>query len=179
MDQGYEGGAAARRLEHAPDGSGPIPEGEGGPTSSQVAVVGEVASSGLVAARLEAIEDDARVTLRVGSAFVEAGVDLSVDAAVLRTALRRGEPVIAQREGGRWVVLGALRTAATPGVDEGEEFTLKARRIAVEAAHEFSVVTGAASLVLRAYGHVETLAQDITARASGVHKIIGRMIRLN
>lgn len=170
MDQAYEG--AAWGAERAPD--------DGEPVSSRIAVAGEAAPLGLVAVRVEAIDEAARtVRLRVGGAGVDANIDPSVDPAVLRTALRRGERVITQREAGAWVVLGALRTAATPGVDEGDEFTLKARRIMVEAAHEFSVVSGAASLVLRAYGHVETLAHDITARASGVHRIIGRMIRLN
>ena len=40
-------------------------------------------------------------------------------------------------------------------------------------------MSGAASLVLRAFGQVETLADQITSRAASVHKIIGRVIRLN
>jgi hypothetical protein len=56
---------------------------------------------------------------------------------------------------------------------------IKARRLALTADHEIAMVSGAATLVLRAFGFVETVAQDITTRAAGVHKIIGRMIRLN
>ncbi len=135
---------------------------------------------GLVAVRLVGLHEDERAAdLRVGSETTRASLDSAVDLAVLRTALSRGERVIAQREATGWIVLGALRTAATPGVDEGDDFVIKARRVAVVAANEFSVVSGAASLVLRAYGQVETLAENITTRASGLHKIIGRMLRLN
>lgn len=152
------------------------------PASAKTAIRRSAAApAGLAAVMLEAFDAKSRTaSLRVGHGeVIEATVDPAVDAAVLRTALSRRERVIAQAEESGWVVLGALRTAATPGVDEGDEFAIKARRISVEAAHEFSVVSGAASVVLRAYGQVETLAQDITSRASQVHKIIGRMIRLN
>ncbi|WP_437483303.1 hypothetical protein WME75_42575 [Sorangium sp. So ce1014] len=173
MDQANGAAAATWRSEGTFEG--------GEPVSSRITVKpADQASAGLVAVLLGAIDEAARTAaIRIDGEEVEATVDPSVDPAVLRTALRRRERVIAQREGGAWVVLGALRTAATPGVDEGDDFTIKARRVTVEAAHEFSVISGAASFVLRAYGHVETLAQDITARASGVNKIIGRMIRLN
>lgn len=134
----------------------------------------------LVAAQLVELDEEARTaTLRVGTAVARAVLDGAVDLSVMRTALARRERVIAQREAAGWLVVGALRTAATPGVDEGDDFIIKARRVAVQAAHEFSVVSGAASLVLRAYGQVETLAEDITSRAAGLHKLIGRMIRLN
>jgi hypothetical protein len=136
--------------------------------------------TGLVAARLESFDDDRReVRLEVGREVVTAALDAAVESAVIRTALARHERVIAQYEATGWVVLGTLRTAATPGVDEGDQFVIKARRISVSAAHELSFVTGAASLVMRAQGQVETFAENITARASSLHKIIGRMIRLN
>jgi hypothetical protein len=134
----------------------------------------------LCALRIESFDEATRtVTLLAGDEVGTASLDAALDPAVLRTAKVRGERVIAQREGGAWVVLGALRTAATPGVDEGDEFLIKARRVAVVAAHELSLVTGAASLALRARGHIESIGQDITSRAASVHKIIGRMIRLN
>lgn len=117
--------------------------------------------------------------LDVDGVTVAAALDDALSPRVLATALVRGERVIAQREGGGWVVLGAMRTAPTPGVDEGDEFLIKARRVAVAADHEFSITSGLASFAVRAQGFVETLGRDITARASGVHKIIGRMIRLN
>ncbi|KYF70867.1 hypothetical protein [Sorangium cellulosum] len=140
----------------------------------------EPAAPQLVAVRLEAFDEEAgRAVLRVGAEAAPAAIDPSVEPAVLRTALQRRERVIAQQEQGGWVVLGALRTSATPGVDEGDEFVIRARRIALLGASEVSLVSGMSSVVLRAFGFVETLGQDITARASGVHKIVGRMIRLN
>ncbi|WP_148313700.1 hypothetical protein [Sorangium cellulosum] len=133
-----------------------------------------------MAAALAGFDEESRtVSVQVGGEVVSAALDPAVEPAVVRTALRRHERVIAQREAAGWVVVGALRTTATPGVDEGDEFAIKARRIAMEAAHEISMVTGAASIVLRAYGQIETFAQDITTRASSLHKIIGRMLRLN
>ena len=136
--------------------------------------------SGLQALSVEAFDEAARiVTLVVGRDVVEAALDPALDPRVVKTALARGERLIAQHDGQGWVALGALRTAPTPGVDEGDEFTIKARRVDIVAEHELSVRAGAASLVLRAYGYVETVAEDITTRAVGVHKIIGRMIRLN
>lgn len=138
------------------------------------------APAGLVAVVAEAFDEGGRVaTIVVGRQRITAGLDGSVDAAVLRTAVARGERVIAQREADGWVVLGALRTAATPGVDEADEFAIKAKRISVQAEHELCMTSGAASFVIRALGHVETIADSITARASSVHKIIGRVIRLN
>jgi hypothetical protein len=134
----------------------------------------------LAALRLASVDEERRTAMvGTGGLTFEARLDDSLSPAVLVTALSRGEPVIAQREATGWVVLGALRTAPTPGVDEGDEYRIKARRIALESAHELSLVSGAASLVLRAYGHVETLAEDITSRAAGVHKVIGRLLRLN
>lgn len=168
---------ARRFAENSPAEGAPLRPIEAEARAAEAVVVPLV---GLVAVRVEALDEaQRRASLRVGRELVEARLDPSVDLAVARTALARGERLIAQREIEGWVVLGALRTAATPGVDEGEEFVIKARRVAVEADHELSLVSGAASLVLRAFGQVETLAESITARASSVHKIIGRVIRLN
>jgi hypothetical protein len=134
----------------------------------------------LVAARLVAFDHEARAAqLDVGGVVVDAILDEALSPRVLATALARGERVVAQREEAGWVVLGALRTAPTPGVDEGDEFLIKARRVAIAVEHEFAVVSGLASLAVRAQGFVETLAHDITTRASGIHKIAGRIIRLN
>lgn len=134
----------------------------------------------LCSAALEALGDDGTwASIRVGARVLRAAVDRAVDPAVLATALARQERVIVERDGRSWTVIGALRTSATPGVDEGVEFVIKAKRIALDAAHELSLVSGAASVVMRAYGRVETLAEDITSRASRLHTIVGRMIRLN
>lgn len=136
--------------------------------------------SGLAALPASSLDEEARtVVLRHGPATVTAKLDAALDTRVVRTAIARGERLIAQREGAEWVALGALRTAPTPGVDEGDEYTIKARRLALSADHEIALVSGASTLVLRAFGFVETVAQDITTRAAGVHKIVGRMIRLN
>jgi len=149
------------------------------PTSTRTPARHE-ASFEMAAAVVEAFDEAARTaSLRLGSLAFTATLDASVDPAVIQTALRRRERLIVQREDEGWIVVGALRTAATPGVDEGDEFMIKARRVAVIVAHEFNVVTTAASFAIRALGQVETLAQDITTRAASVHKIVGRIIRLN
>jgi len=136
--------------------------------------------AGLAALEIEAFDEDQRVVvLRLGSDRVEAALDAALDPVVVKTALARGERLIAQPEGAGWVALGALRTAPTPGVDEGDEYVIKARRVALAGAHEISLVSGAAALVLRAHGVAEMVARDITSRAAGLHKIVGRMLRLN
>jgi len=140
----------------------------------------EPAAFGCTAAAVEAFDEERRVvTLRIGRGKVEAALDPALSEAVVKTAVRRGERLIAQREPEGWIVLGALRTSPTPGIEAADEYVIEAKRVLVEAAHEFSVTSGASRLVLRAYGYIESLAQDITTRASGVHKIVGRMIRLN
>jgi hypothetical protein len=136
--------------------------------------------AGLTAVRLTALDVERRsAQIVVAGETVTATLDDALSSRVVATALARGERVIAQREATGWVVLGSLRTSDTPGVDEGEEFVIKAKRVLVSAEHEFAVVSGAASLVLRAHGAIETLAKDITSRASSLHKIVGRLIRLN
>lgn len=137
-------------------------------------------STGLVAVTAESFDEARRtLVLHLGEGPVEASLDPSVEAAVVSTALRRRERLLAQEELTGWVVVGALRTSATPGVDEGDEFFIKARRVAIVVAHEFNVVTGTASFAMRAIGHIETMAHDITTKAASVHKLVGRMIRLN
>lgn len=140
----------------------------------------EPAASGMVAARIASLDEAARTAvLSIGTRSVTASIDPSVDPAVLRTAIARGERVIAQPEDGAFIVLGTLRTTATPGVDDIDDLTLRAKRVAIEAEHEIRLRSGSASLVLRARGYIESIASDITSRASSLHKIVGRMIRLN
>ncbi|XXX80862.1 hypothetical protein WMF30_19080 [Sorangium sp. So ce134] len=171
------GERAAEALEEQGEGAPP----NDAPRSARTAVRWTApAWPELTAARLDAFDEERRTArLRAGGASVEAAVDPAVSASVLRTALARGERVIVEADRGGFTVVGALRTAATPGVDEADEFRIKASRVTVDAAHEISLVSGAATLVLRAVGQVETLAENIVSRASSVHKIIGRMIRLN
>lgn len=110
---------------------------------------------------------------------VEATLAKCVDPIVAETAVARGETVIVQEGEQGLVVLGVLRTTATPGVDKGDEFVIEANRVKVVGAHEVSMISGAAQVAVRAIGMVETIATNITTRAAGVHKLIGRMLHLN
>jgi hypothetical protein len=135
----------------------------------------------LHAVRLDTEKREA--TLRVdgpaSASEVAARLDSALDPAVVETAIARGERLIVQREGGAFVVLGALRTAATPGLERGQDYTIEASRIFLRADNEMKLVSGSVQIALRAIGQVETIARDITARASAVHKLIGRMLHLN
>lgn len=134
----------------------------------------------LIALAPESFDEQAGlVTLRIGDRSVDAAIDAALHPSVVKTALARGERLIVQREGGSFVVLGALRTAPTPGVDPGEDYEIVAKRVAVRGAHELRLESGEATLVLRAYGMIETVAKDISARASRAHKLIGRLLQLN
>jgi hypothetical protein len=134
----------------------------------------------MAALELVGLDEERRMaTLQRGRREVTATVPDFVDLVVLRGALARGERVIAQPEEGDWIVLGVLRTRATPGLDPGDDYTIEARRVRIEALHDFRVRAGKASFVMRARGMVETLAVDITSRARAAHKIVGRLIRLN
>ena len=128
-------------------------------------------------------EEHRQVTLRIerpGTPIdVLARLDTALEAVVVQTAVARGERLIAQQDGADWVVLGALRTSATPGIDRGDEYAIDARRIHLRADTELKLTSGLAQFALHAAGHVETIARDITTRASSVHKLIGRMLHLN
>lgn len=125
------------------------------------------------------VEEPVSIEARIGAQSVVAVLDPSVDAAVIETARKTGERLLIQPEGDRWLVLGALRTRATPGVDEMDEVVIKGRRLRLEGTDEVQLVSAAASLVLRVSGAVETIAREITTRATGVHKLIGRVLHLN
>jgi hypothetical protein len=130
-------------------------------------------------ARIHAF-DGAAIRLIVGGQIVDATVDASVHPAVLRGAAERGERVLCERdERGVWVVLGALRTQPTPGIDAVDAYTIEADKVTIRGRSEVSIVTEAAGLVVRALGEVETYADKIISRAEGVHKIVGRILRLN
>jgi hypothetical protein len=138
----------------------------------------QVAMPAMTAAKALFLEGDS-VRIQVGSAVVLARLDPSVHPSVVATAVARGERVIAQREDEAWVVLGVLRTSPTPGIEEADEYVIKAARVRVRAADEVTLASGTSSLAVRAYGAVETIAEQITSRASAVHKIVGRMLHLN
>jgi len=120
------------------------------------------------------------VILDLGGKLVAAMLDASVHPTVIAGACKRRERVLIERgEDGAIVVLGALRTQPTPGIDAAETFTIEAKRISLDAGEELSLKAQTAAVVLRAVGEVETYAERILSRAEGVHKIIGRMLRLN
>lgn len=134
---------------------------------------------GLMTAIVDEITETG-VVLRLGGALVPATLDPSVHPVVIEGACARNERVIVEEsEDGSVVVLGALRAQPTPGIDVAEAYSIRAKRVSVEAGEELSLSAQTAALVLRAVGEVETYAERIVSRAEGVHKIIGRMLRLN
>jgi hypothetical protein len=155
------------------------------PVSGRVAQVvqlrrPETAPPALVTARVEALDVDLRTaTVRLGSTQVEVTLDAAVDAVVVETARARGERVLVERDGEGWVLIGALRTSATPGIDPGDDYEIRARRIALRGAHEIVIEAGASRLALRAIGQMELLSKNITARAQGVTRFFARMIHMN
>ncbi|MDB5215874.1 MAG: hypothetical protein JWO86_3801 [Myxococcaceae bacterium] len=163
-----------KHLRAAPSPSSP--SSQAAPVSSARPIPVEI--PGVVAASVLVLEGTT-ARLRVGTLEVTATLDPSVHPSVVATALTRHERVIAQREGDAWVVLGALRTSPTVGIEESDEYVIRAARVRIRAADEFTVASGAASFAVRAYGAVETIAEQITSRASAVHKIVGRMLHLN
>ena len=139
-----------------------------------------VAMPSMAAVRVVQFDAEARrATLLLGDGEVLADVDPSVDDVVVVGAVARQERVVAQLEGGAWVVLGALRARATPGIDPGDEFVIEARRVELRGDHGVRIESGLARVLLHPYGHVETLAETITTHARGVQRIIGRLLRLN
>ena len=132
----------------------------------------------LTTARVHEVRE-ADVLLEFSGEVVPAKIDVSVSRVVLEGARERGERVVVEQDGDELVVIGALRAQPTPGVDAADEYTIKAKRLKLEAGQELSLCAQTAALVLRAAGEVETFAERIISRAEGVHKIIGRMLRLN
>lgn len=133
----------------------------------------------LTTAHVHAIEDGV-VVLALGGALVRARLDAPVHPTVIEGARARQERVLVEEAAdGALVVIGALRTQPTPGVDVAEAYTIKAQRITLEAGEELSLTARTAAIAIRAIGEVETYAERIVSRAEGVHKIIGRMLRLN
>lgn len=120
------------------------------------------------------------VLLKVGASMQTSPLG-TVHPAVLRTACERGEPVLIERSAdGSVRVVGALRTQPSPGVDAMEEVTIEADRIHLRGQKEVTLESGAAArIALRAVGEIETYASRILSKAEEVHKIVGRMLRLN
>lgn len=134
---------------------------------------------GLALARIVNLGEGGQLELKVGGRSVAGHADDTVHEAVLRTAHERGEPVLVEDREGVLFVVGALRTQPTPGVDAMSHVTIEADRIELKAKEEIALSSGVAAVALRAIGEVETYADRILSRAESVHKIIGRMLRLN
>ncbi len=135
---------------------------------------------GMSALAVVGLDEDGRTaTLAVGARTVTARLDDALHAIVVRGAIARGERLVVQREAGELVAIGALRTAPTPGIEPGDDFVIEARRVVVRADHEVSLAAGTSAIALRAVGHLELLARNITARAEGVQKLFARLIELN
>ena len=133
----------------------------------------------LATGKIASIEG-ARAVVVVSGVHVDATWDPSVSPVVLKGACARGERVLIERGAdGAATIIGALRTQPTPGIDAAERYAIEAEHIAIRAGAELSLAARAATVVLRAAGEVETYADRIVARAESVHKIIGRMLRLN
>jgi hypothetical protein len=153
------------------------------PETSPEIVVGGAGTLGLARVVATAAGE---ATIEIAGRKRAASIDASVDLAVLETAERTGERVLVELDGERAVIVGALRTRATPGVDRGSSFDIQAdsirmeaSRVSVSAKEELTLSSSAARVVLRAAGEIESFAERIVSRASGVHKIVGRMLRLN
>lgn len=147
---------------------------------SQAAPVSSVQTAlpAMTAAKALFLEGDS-VRIQAGAQVVIAKLDASVHPSVVATAVARGERVIVQRENDDWLVVGVLRTSPTPGIEAADEYEIKAGRVRLRGADEVTLTSGTAGIAVRAYGAVETIAEQITSRASAVHKIIGRMLHLN
>lgn len=134
----------------------------------------------LTTARIESVDKE-HVHISVAGQSMLALRDECVHPAVLRGAAQRGERVLVECNAeGLWVVIGALRTQPTPGIDVVEEYTIEAERVKVRAHEEVSIAAEATSVVLRGEeGEIESHAPRIVSRADGLHQITGRALRLN
>src|SRR5262245_30947211 len=99
----------------------------------------------LFTAQIHEITSDGPV-LAIGTSTANAKLDASVHPTVIAGAHARRERVLVE-EGtdGALVIVGALRTQPTPGIDEGETYTIKAQQIALEAGKELSLTTQTAA----------------------------------
>lgn len=153
-------------------------------SSTPLAPIQLVQPTSMSLARIVSLEGGAGV-VDVAGRSLKASIDDAVDEAVLETALRRGERVLVEVTGDRAIIVGALRTQATPGIERAERFDIQAGEVTIAATRvsvdgdEVALNSKTARLVLRAAGEIESFAERIVSRASGVHKIVGRMLRLN
>jgi hypothetical protein len=130
--------------------------------------------------------DGARAVIELSSKRrINADIDESVHPSVIATAVARGERVLVEIANGRALIVGALRTQPTPGIERAERYEIDATSVAIGAAkvsiegEEVVLSSHTARIVLRAASEIESFAERIVSRAEGVHKIVGRMLRLN
>jgi len=148
------------------------------PEPAKLTAQSDVPIGGLALGWLQGEGDDYEV--RIGGAVEKAILDASLHPTVALTARDRREAVIVTRAPhGELTVMGALRTSPTPGVDEMDEISLKAKRIRIEATEDAEIRAGIAVIALRAVGEIETYADRIVSRAEELQKLVARMLRLN
>lgn len=174
--------AAAAAGEPAADAPAPAAGAEAEPWERIISAAEPPVAAPLPAlalARVDRVRDDGALVV-LGGKVVLARIDPSVHRTVVEGAHARGERVLVEvGADGEAVIVGGLRTQPTPGIDAADEYTIAARRISIEAGEQVAISARAATVVLRALGEVETYAERILSRAEGVHKIVGRMLRLN
>lgn len=117
-------------------------------------------------------------TLEIGGRTSLAELDASVSPVVIDGAIARKERVLVERSDDRMVVIGVLRTQPTPGIDRADAYRIEAAHVTVEG-DEVVLSSKTAKVILRAASEIESFAERIVSRAEGVHKIVGRMLRLN
>lgn len=129
-------------------------------------------------ARVVAIEGDA-VVVEIAGREVLAVLDASVHPTVVQGARDRGERVLLEiSTEGIATVVGALHTQPIPGIDRADAYKIEATKVTIEG-DEVMLSSKTARIVLRAASEIESFAERIVSRAEGVHKIVGRMLRLN
>jgi hypothetical protein len=152
---------------------------------ARAAVVVEAELEGLRTARVLSIGAGDALELELRGQRMNARRDAAVHPEVIVSALARSEVVLVEISGGEAWVVGALRTQPALGSDRVDDVDLRAARIRLAAerveieGEEVSLSSKTARVVLRAAGEIESFADRIVSRASGVHKIVGRMLRLN
>lgn len=135
---------------------------------------------GLVAGQAVALDGQSSVvTLRFADVEATATLHPSVEPVVIRRAIERGELVIAQQASTGWLVIGVLRTSATPGLDVGDDYVIEARRLRVDVHDELWLIAGATEFVMHAFGTASLVAKEISARAKGVMRLVGIPLKLN
>jgi hypothetical protein len=130
-------------------------------------------------------EDSERVVVEWRGRSWNVHRDPTLASSVLASAIARRERVVVDVDADRASVVGALRTRPTAGLEPVDRFEVDAQAIELRATkvlvegEEVELSSRTAKSILRAASEIESFAERIVSRASGVQKIIGRMLRLN